>query len=250
MSLTFLVQARLGSSRLPGKILLPFYQEKSILDLLITKLKTVDVDIVLATSEDAQNDLLEEVARRHGVKCFRGSENDVLQRFIDAAEQYNISEIIRVCSDNPFLDLSSVKQLIRFMSENRGKYDYVSFDIQGSPSIKTHYGFWTEYVTLDALKRISSLTTENFYHEHVTNYIYSHPNDFSLAWINGPECLKTHHNIRLTIDTKEDFDNASAIYSDLCFENACPTIDEVVAYLDKHLEYYKCMYNQIVNNSK
>ncbi len=250
MSFTFLIQARLGSSRLPGKIMLPFYKEDTILDLLIKKLKCIDANIVLATSGNPQNDLLEKVADKHCIKCFRGAENDVLQRFIDAADKYQAKHIIRVCSDNPFLDLRAIKELIQFVETAEGKYDYVSFDINGSPSIKTHYGFWTEYVALNALKKVHSLTDEPLYHEHVTNYIYTHPENFSIAWIKGPECLREHPNIRLTIDTEEDFKNAAGIYADLCATNPSPSVAEIVNYLDDHSDYYHYMHNQILKNSK
>lgn len=250
MHFAFLIQARLGSSRLPGKIMLPFYEDETILDLLIKKLKRVNANIILATSNSSQNDLLEKEARKYGIICFRGEENDVLQRFIDAAGKYNIEHIIRICSDNPFLDLVSIQQLVQFVEDNEGKYEYVSYDIFGTPSIKTHYGFWAEYVSLAALKKVRSLTNESFYHEHVTNYIYSHPKDFSIAWIKAPDCIREHMSIRLTIDTKDDFENAAKIYADLCASKSYTTIPEIVNYLDNHPEYYRYMYNQILKNNK
>ena len=85
----FIFQARSGSTRMPNKILLPFYDGKSILDLLIEKLKRVkDTQVIIATSVNPNCDPIEEVAKKHEVLCFRGSENDVLQRFIDAAEAH------------------------------------------------------------------------------------------------------------------------------------------------------------------
>lgn len=247
----FVVQARSGSTRMPNKILLPFFEGKSILDLLINKLKQVQgTKIVIATSVNSNCDVIEEVANKHGVACFRGSENDVLQRFIDAAEANNAERIIRICSDNPFLDLESINKLVSFVNNQDGCLDYASFMVNGSPSIKTHYGFWTEYVTLDALKRVKSLTDESLYHEHVTNFIYANPDKFNIQWIDGPEIIKSHKDIRLTIDTQEDFNNAQRIYSDLCATNLYPAIDQVVSYLDSHNNYYLSMKKQIEKNSK
>lgn len=247
----FVVQARSGSTRMPNKILLPFFEGKSILDLLINKLKQVQgTKIVIATSVNSNCDVIEEVANKHGVACFRGSENDVLQRFIDAAEANNAERIIRICSDNPFLDLESINKLVSFVNNQDGCLDYASFMVNGSPSIKTHYGFWTEYVTLDALKRVKSLTDESLYHEHVTNFIYANPDKFNIQWIDGPEIIKSHKDIRLTIDTQEDFNNAQRIYSDLCATNLYPSIDQVVSYLDSHNNYYLSMKKQIEKNSK
>lgn len=250
MDITFIIQARLGSTRLPGKILLPFFEGKSILALLIDKLKQFEgTKILLATSLDSVNDPLEEITKDYEIDCFRGSENDVLQRFIDAADKFNASKIIRICSDNPFLDVNSINQLIDFVTNNP-RYDYVSFNVNGIPSIKTHYGFWTEYVTLDALKKVESLTTEPLYHEHVTNYIYSHPESFNFYLLDTPSILLSHNKVRLTIDTESDFKNAQAIYNDLIKTSLYPTIEQVVYYLDNHSLYYKTMEQEILKNSK
>ncbi len=247
----FIVQARSGSTRMPNKILKPFYNGKSILDLLIEKLKLVDnTKVIIATSSNHNCDLIEKVSNNHGVVCFRGSENDVLQRFIDAAEAYNANRLIRVCSDNPFLELASLQKLVDYVSENNNQLDYVSFNINGTPSIKTHYGFWTEYVTLDTLKRVKFSTDDGLYHEHVTNYVYSNPDKFNIGWIEGPFAIKTHPDIRLTIDTQDDFNNAQNIYAALCVNNPFPTIDEIINFLDSHMDYYDSMKKQILKNSK
>lgn len=248
--ITIIVQARSGSTRMPNKILLPFFEGKSILNLLIEKLKHVeDTKVVIATSVNPNCDIIESVAKECGVVCYRGSENDVLQRFIDAAEENETSRIIRVCSDNPFLELASLKALAK-KAQEEDDADYISYDIDGTPSIKTHYGFWAEFVTLDALKRVKAMTADPLYHEHVTNYIYSHPDYFNLKWIKGSEVINTHKNIRLTIDTKEDFCNAQNIYADLCHNINYPTIEDVVKYLDEHKLYYESMKKQIKKNNK
>ena len=249
--ISFIVQARSGSTRMPNKILLPFFEGKSILDLLIDKLKMVEgTKVIIATTDNSNCDAIENTAKIHGVSCFRGSENDVLQRFIDAADYYRVGKIIRVCSDNPFLELDSINKLVAY-ADNEGKAcDYISFNINGTPSIKTHFGFWTEYVTLEALKRVRDLTDECLYHEHVTNYIYANPDTFDIAWLEGPAIINSHPDIRLTIDTLEDFQNAQSIYADLCKEEQFPTITNVVNYLDAHQNYYISMKCQIEKNTK
>lgn len=247
----FIIQARSGSTRMPNKILLPFYKNKSILDLLIEKLKIVEgAKVIIATSVNPNCDVIEEVASRQNVLCYRGSESDVLQRFIDAAEVNGAERLIRVCSDNPFLELKSILKLISYVNSSNIDFDYVSFNINGIPSIKTHYGFWTEYVTLSALKRVKSMTEEKIYHEHVTNYIYTNPDLFKIDWIDGTDIIKAHPDIRLTIDTKDDFQNAQIIYGDLCKENPYPTVIDIVNYLDEHKDFYTSMKSQILANSK
>ena len=250
MKFSFIIQARLGSTRLPGKILLPFYDDKSILDLLINKLKQVkEAQIILATSTNPVNDPLEIIAKNNNIDCFRGSETDVLQRFIDAAEAFNSDKIIRVCSDNPFLELRSIQYLIDYVKAHP-QYDYVSFNVNGTPSIKTHYGFWTEYVTLDALKRVTVLTKELLYHEHVTNFIYSHSDFFKIFLLDTPDILTSHNKVRLTIDTATDFRNAQSIYNKLVEMTPYPTIEQIINFLDQHPTYYQTMNQEILKNSK
>lgn len=249
METAFLVQARMGSTRLPHKVLRPFYNNNCILDLLVDKLNQIaGTKIIIATSVGSENDVIEQFCKERNIVCFRGEENDVLKRFIDAAEANGVDRIVRICSDNPFLELTSIKKLVEVA--NKADAEYISFDINGCPSIKTHFGFWAEYVSLDALKKVQRLTSENIYHEHVTNYIYSNPAIFKVEWIAGPVCLKGRSNIRLTIDTLEDFANAQKVYAELCKVNPYPTIDEVVSYLDEHPDTYNAMVQQINKNSK
>lgn len=247
--ITFIVQARLGSSRLPNKIFLPFHGEATIFSLMVEKLQSIpDCDLIIATTDNERDNLIESKARELGVKCFRGSENDVLKRFIDAAEANGAEKIIRVCSDNPFLDRSAIEQLVE--TAERSKKDYISFNVNGLPSIKTHFGFWTEYVTLDALKKVQMLTDEQLYHEHVTNYIYANPDVFSIDWIEADSSIINRTDIRLTIDTQVDFNNAKTIYNDLTVDTKYPTIKQIVEYLDSHSEYLDTMKAEIVKNSK
>lgn len=249
MKTAFLVQARMGSTRLPHKVLRPFYNNKCILDLLVNKLNQIaDTSIIIATSVGLENDVIEKFCKERNIVCFRGEENDVLKRFIDAAEANGVDRIIRICSDNPFLELNSIKKLVEVAKNSDA--EYISFNINGIPSIKTHFGFWTEYVSLDALKKVQRLTDEKLYHEHVTNYIYSNPEIFKIEWIEGPACLKGRSNIRLTIDTLEDFANAQNVYVELCKVNPYPTIADVVSYLDEHPDTYNVMVQQININSK
>lgn len=246
----FIIQARLGSTRLPQKILLPFYNEDSILDLLIKKLHQVSPNIILATSLSRENDQLEDVAIKYNIACYRGSETDVLQRFIEAASKNKIDYIFRVCSDNPFLELESIKKLVHEVQNSEAEYDYVSFRVNNTPSIKTHYGFWIEFVKLSALEKVFELTDEELYHEHVTNYIYVHPELFKIHWIDTPSIIGNRPNIRLTIDTLDDFNNVKSIYTSLCSYNPYPCIEEIISFLDHFSDYYTLMSKQIKNNSK
>jgi spore coat polysaccharide biosynthesis protein SpsF len=245
----FIIQARIGSTRLPSKIILPFFEEKSIFDLLIEKLQiNFSIPIVLATSENSENDVLEDVALKKGILVYRGSENDVLLRFINAANKFNFNRIIRICSDNPFLDTDELHRLVNFIINN--DYDYVSFDIDGKPCIKTHFGFWTEYVTLEALEKANKLTSLLLYHEHVTNFVYENPDKFNIHFLQPSEKVFGRNDIRMTLDTEQDFKMLSEIYKILYYKRKKLGINEIIAFLDENPEYKNAMITQIKNNTK
>lgn len=249
---TFVIQARLGSTRLPNKIVLPFSEGKSIFEITLEKLKVnfPEYDIVLSTSSHPQNDLLVEIANHFSFNSYRGSENDVLKRFIETAKTFDSRKIIRICADNPFLDMKELRVLLDYVSNNC-EDDYVSFKVNDVPSIRTHFGFWTEYVTLEALHRTSLITQEQYYHEHVTNYIYENPEIFKIKFLPVTPILEGRNDIRMTLDTLTDFQLLSEIYKELSqkYEKKFG-IEEIVAFLNSNSEYNSIMKEQINLNSK
>lgn len=246
-----IIQARLGSSRLPNKILLPFNNNENIISIIIDKLKTLQgARVILATSNLQKDIPLLNVAKEKNIDFYCGSENDVLQRFIDTSLAFNCTKFIRICSDNPFLDLSSLNDLIQ--QTLKSDVDYIGFKINNKPSIQTHFGFWAESTTLGTLLKVKDQTNEQLFHEHVTNYIYTHPSLFKIKWLDTPHFLQNRNDIRLTIDTESDFKLAKCIYSDLL--NNCnfteQTIDSIVEYIDEHNEYLNIMKEEINKNKK
>lgn len=211
----FIIQARTGSTRLPNKMLIPFYEDKTILTIILKRLKTSfqSIPIIVATTTEEKDSEIVKMVESENVVCFRGSENDVLQRFIDAADNSGLDAVVRICADNPFLSMKKIKELLEYSSKSDS--DYISFTKRdGTPSIKTHYGFWAEYVTVSTLKRVAALTSEKLYHEHVTNYVYSNPKVFKIDFLPIDDYIE-ESQIRLTVDTQEDFFVAKEIYNQL-----------------------------------
>lgn len=243
-----IIQARMGSSRMPGKILRPFCEGKNILDILLGTLHKIrGVKIIVATSDNPIDDQLEEYLLSKGECVYRGSENDVLDRFIKAAENFGVDKIVRICSDNPFIDYNGIIQLIE--TAQKTSADYVGFRIDGKPSIKTHFGFWGELVTLNALKHIAS-EGDTITHEHVTSYLYTHPDVYSCEWIDCPNFLLGRNDIRLTIDTIQDFHNAQEVYESLFSQKKDFNLKDVVDYIDKHPTLVFSMKSIIEKNKK
>lgn len=247
--LGIIIQARTGSTRLPGKMLASFYQDKSLIDVIIERIKSfgLDAKIILATTSGPRDEELVKIAEKHDIAYYKGSENDVLQRFIDTAEHFGINKIIRVCADNPFLDAEFFKQVVNAS----GNSDYCSFYVNDSkPTIQTHYGFFAEYVRLDALKKIRSSTQEPLYREHVTNYIYSFPQHFSIKKLAVPPVILENTAIRLTIDTQADFDLCKAIYAYFCKKGKEISAANIIEHIKNNKDYQKVMQEQIKKNGK
>lgn len=244
-----IIQARMGSSRLPGKMLMEFYQGKSLLEVIIERIKQFDFSgrIILATTVNSKDDELVELGNKMGVNVFRGDEENVLKRFIDAAEKFKINKIIRICADNPFVDGSFLKDVIK----NSSDADYCSYFLDDqTPTIKTHFGFFTEFVSLSALKSVQELTKEKLFQEHVTNYMYTNPQNFNIKRIPVPSQIAENQYIRLTIDTQNDFDLCKTIYAYFCDNGVEITALGIVDHVKNKKEYVQKMQNEIKANEK
>lgn len=245
-----LIQARTGSTRLPAKILLPFYGELRIIDLMVMNIQQTcpGIPVILATTDRPQDDVLEAFAAEKNILCYRGSEDDVLQRFIGAAEAFGIDRLIRVCSDNPFLRPDSFMQM--FAEHDVAPADYVAFGFSdGRPTIKSHLGLYAELTTLAALKKVASLTDEKLYREHVTIYLYTHPETFSVRLLDIPDELEKRTSLRFTLDTMEDFTLLQQLYAEFV-ETTDKSLPALLWLIDKHPECEVRMKENIKNNEK
>jgi spore coat polysaccharide biosynthesis protein SpsF len=249
MNLGIIIQARLGSTRLPDKIIIDFNNGESVIDIMIEKLKSrfSQYPIILATGNSPENSKLIKFSSKHNINFFIGSENNVLSRFIKAAELYNLTHVIRVCSDNPFMDMDLLYELVS--TPGKFSYDYISFkNNNGMPVIKSHFGLFSEFVSVSGLKKVMDIEGNNpYYNEHVTNYIYENPAEFRLKLIDLPKVISGRDDIRLTLDTQNDF----SILSNLYKKTKNMSLDSIIDFIDENRDQYidKMLIN-IKNNSK
>ncbi|MHC4310102.1 MAG: cytidylyltransferase domain-containing protein [Planctomycetota bacterium] len=199
-----IVQARLGSTRLPQKVLKPIGDRcllKWVLDR-VSRAKEPN-QIVVATSTAKEDDQIEQRCRDWSIPCFRGSENDVLKRFVDASCFFDADLVIRVNADNPFIDPYYIDELIEDILQRR--FEYESFELStGQPVMLTAISFFAEAITAACLQRADKIITNPFEREHVTLGIYQRPEVFKVHFINVPPFCD-NANIRLTIDTQQDY---------------------------------------------
>ena len=204
MKVVAIVQARMGSTRLPNKVMKEI-GGVPIIELLLARLsRAKEVDqIVVATSGDEKNEQLAAHVERLGYLCVRGSEDDVLKRYLDAAHASNADVVVRVTGDCPLIDPEVVNEVIsRFKSVD---IDYVS---NTSPPTYPD-GLDTEVFTLAALERAALESEDPFDHEHVTPYL-RRPGLFKTAGIAHTEDLS---GLRWTVDEPADFEVVSNVFA-------------------------------------
>ncbi len=196
------------SSRLPKKVLLPLAGEP-LLKRIIERVKLVDEieQICIASVVGKEHDPIEELCQQiEGVKVFRGSENNVFDRTLKAAEFCDAKTIIRITSDCPFIDPQIVATLLTAYQSSGVKYARLPFS-HGYP-----LGFDAEVFDIETLKEISTETMDDYEREHATPYIWRRPERFESLYL---DYFPDYRNWRLVVDTKEDYAMASRVYDDL-----------------------------------
>lgn len=247
-----ILQARMGSSRLPAKMAKKFDDNKTLLEVVIQRVLSVsgNVPVIVVTTGEKEDDFIEDLSKSLGVLVYRGSELDVMSRFVEAAEVYNIESIIRICADNPFLQTHLLVKLL----EQKGVSDlfYMGFRLLNSlPAIKSHLGFFPEMVSARALQIIHNQTLDSIYKEHVTNYFYSEANQsFPVKWIDLNYSEEFVKNVRLTIDTEEDFYIANNLYMYFKSNNMNGTDKEIFEKIKRESELLNRMKKIIAKNEK
>lgn len=207
MKVVAIVQARMASSRLPGKVMLPI-ENHSVLGHVILRLKTVPLvdEIVIATTLNPEDNVIVEESRKYNVSVHRGSVEHVLSRYYEAAIKSSADVVVRVTSDCPLIDPVVTNNIIKFFLHS--DTDYVSNKINET----FPRGLDTEVFKMASLKYAYENAYNDIHREHVTPYIYLHPNKFELLNYN---CIEDYSYYRWTLDTHEDYLLIKEIYSHL-----------------------------------
>ena len=200
------LQARMGSTRLPGKTLMSI-QGQTILARAIRRLSAAPVvdGVVVLTTTLEKDDAVEREAIKAGAGVYRGAELDVLKRFYDATQRYNPDIVIRATADNPLVDIGSIGRIVQVLHSDL-------LDLCMEKDLP--YGAATEAVRAEALRRVHASARLSRHREHVTLYMKENPQAFRIAYLNPPVFLR-HPQVRLTIDTMEDFRYMERLISQL-----------------------------------
>lgn len=203
MSVGVIIQARMGSTRLPGKVLKPI-AGKALLDHVLGRLSLLayPVKVVVATSNLPQDDAIAQHCLSRSVAVFRGGETDVLDRYYQCARKNRFEHVVRLTADNPFTDVEELQRLIEQHLAQRNDYTH-SFGIMP-------LGVGAEIFTFAALERSAKEGHAPNHREHVNEYIQENPDVFRIGVLEIP-AAKRCPDLRLTVDTEDDYRCACAI---------------------------------------
>jgi spore coat polysaccharide biosynthesis protein SpsF len=226
LNIAAIIQARMTSTRLPGKVLL----EVAGRPMLVQQIRRLESsqrinEIVIATTTNETDNPIAELAQRAGVRCFRGSENDVLSRFAGAAREIKADLVVRLTADCPLIDAEVTDAVIFALLEHTGQYDYASNVLQ-----RTYpRGLDVEAMFGDVLYRMDRLADSRQDREHVTTFLRSsHPELFLTCSV---EDSQNNADLRWTVDTQKDFELICKIYAGMYLGETPASYREILAFV-------------------
>ena len=201
-----IIQARMGSTRLPNKMMLSLHGYP-VIEWVRQRVRLSDYlnMVVFALPDSKENDVLVNYLIKFGEIIFQGEENDVLTRFIKASKKYKATHVVRICADNPLICPEEIDRLIKFYFNNECDYAYNHIPINNNyPD-----GIGAEIISYETLKYIDKNAKLFSHREHLLNYIWDNPNQFIIKTLNPNNSLIFKNNIKLDIDTYDDYKKLS-----------------------------------------
>ncbi len=222
-----IIQARMGSTRLPAKVMMKLCG-KTVLEHVINRVKKANEidEIVIATTTLEIDNVIVDEAVRCGAKYYRGSEDDVLSRYYEAAKENNADIVVRITSDCPLIDPAVVDNIVKYYKNS----DYDIVTNAGIDLTQRTYprGLDTEVFSFDMLKKVHTKATDKRQREHVTPYIYENSSNI-YYYKNAVDYSK----FRWTLDTPEDFELISSVYDELYCINNVFLFEDILAFFQR-----------------
>ncbi len=229
------VQARMSSSRLPGKVMLPILG-RTLLYRMIERLRMIrhTAEIIIATSQETADDIIEREASAIDVACFRGSLNNLLDRHYQLAKQAGADVVLKIPSDCPLIDPNIIDDVLDFYFDNQKQYDFVS---NLHPATFPD-GNDVEIMSMDCLERTWKEATRPLELEHTTPYIWENQDKFRIGnvlWSAGKDYSMSH---RFTIDYPEDYQFIKRVFEELYPANPGFTCEDILNLLEEKPDIY------------
>ncbi|MBG9454830.1 acylneuraminate cytidylyltransferase [Lysinibacillus sphaericus] len=221
MKVVTIIQARVGSTRLPGKVLKPL-DDSNVLSYVVERCRRIEGvgAVVVATSDLQQDDAIAKWCEDKSVAYYRGSEQDVLDRYVQAAKPYQPDYVMRVTSDCPFVDYEMASDVVSLMEKEQK--DIVLMDGE------LPRGLAVELISYEALLHIHEVGKEPRHREHVTYFAYEYAEKFNSVTYKVPS-NRLAPELRITLDTPEDYQLISAVANH--FNDALVSSSKVIKYL-------------------
>jgi len=235
LNIVTVIQTRMRSSRLPGKVLMPILDEPMLIKMIerIKAARFAD-NIVIATSTNNEDDRIVDVCKAYNLECFRGHPTDLLDRHYLAGKNYNADAVVKIPSDCPLIDPKIIDKVLQFYIDNSSAYDYVS---NLHPATYPD-GNDVEIFSSDALESAWREAKRDLEREHTTPFIWERPERFRIGnvkWNNDTDYSTTH---RFTIDYLEDYHFIKAVYEELYAKNRYFDLDDILKLLHDKPEIY------------
>jgi len=227
-----IIQARVSSARLPGKVLFPLAGEPVLrhVVLRVKRARTLDT-VILATTTEKEDDAIATLCSQSGYACFRGSRDDVLSRYFETARQFKIDIIVRITCDNPFIDPHIIDEVVT--AYHSARCDYVSNVLPGERTFPR--GLDCEVFSFDALQKAHAKAREAYEREHVTPYIHENKTgEFRIGPMVKSRGIYARPHYRLALDYAEDYELISYLYDRFYTPGGVISVTDVLAFLDEH----------------
>jgi len=234
-----IIQARMGSSRLRGKVLMPIVGKPMLWHIFnrVKAAKLID-RIVIATSTESEDDKITNFCIKHNIEVFRGSRDDVLERYYLAAKKYKADIVVRITADCPLIDPKIIDKTIKFYIDD--SYDLAGIATGAGASQKKINkfpdGLDCTVFSMESLETSNKNAADKDDREHVTLYITKRPKEFKIGTLNSS---KDYSNVRLTVDHKEDLKLVRIIYKELYPTNKVFGLFDIIGLIKDRPELLK-----------
>lgn len=232
-----IIQARMASSRLPGKIMLQACG-KTMLEHMVSRVKQSKKldEIIVATTINKLDDVIENWCIKNNIKCFRGPENDVLKRFKLAKDFFSVDIIVRLCSDCPLIDPKIIDDVIEVFELNNFDFVSNSFPTEGR---KYPDGMGVEVFSSKLLEESDIFAKKPSEKEHVTFFMWMQPQKYKIFRL---DYKKDISNFRLNLDYIQDYYLIRSVFEALYYKNNLFTMEDILICLESHPEI--CEFNE------
>lgn len=236
LKIVTVIQARTGSSRLPNKILLPL-ANKPLLYRMFERVAASKMcgTIVIATTTDKSDDVVENLCNKFNMICYRGHPTDLLDRHYQAAKLFSADAVVKIPSDCPLIDPNIIDKVLNYYMENLNYFDYVSN--LHPPTYPD--GNDVEIMSFKALSDAWENASRELEREHTTPYFWENPDKFRIGnviWETGLDYSMSH---RFTIDYEKDYNFIKQVYDELYSVNPIFTLNDILDLLDRKPEIKK-----------